>query len=72
MRTVVRSVTSPEIPNPSRSPDRVDGIGGIEHSAADPFASDCLPGSTANPKNTPFTIGPRNAVVHGPSELISD
>ena len=58
MPTVVRSATSPEIPNPGRSTDRVDGIGGVEHSAADPVASDCLPGSTANPKNTPSLSDP--------------
>lgn len=32
--------SNPESPNPGCITDRVDGIGGVEPSAADPFASD--------------------------------
>ena len=50
--------SSPEIPNPGRITDRVDGIGGVELGAADPFASDGLRVSRANPKITPSLSDP--------------
>ena len=63
--------SNPEIPNPGFTTDRVDATGvdasdpfdrvdatSVDPSEADPFASDRLPWSRANPKNTTSLSAP--------------